>query len=301
MVIEPIFEKDFAEHSYGFRPWRGCKDALRRVDALLKAGSGWVVEADFKSYFDTIPHDRLMALVEKKIADGRVLALLRSYLRQGVLEELGHSEAGEEGTPQGAVISPLLANIYLDPLDHIMAGNGCEMVRYADDFIVLCTSQEQAEAALKTIQKWVSEVGLTLHPDKTGIVEMSQPGGFDFLGYHFERGSKTPRKKSQEKFKTSIRESTRRTNGQSLKAIIQKLTPKMRGWFNYFKHSRGWVFATMDKWIRGRLRNILRRRSGRRGRSLGTDHQRWPNSTFTALGYYSLVEAWVAAKSLPKK
>ena len=121
MVIEPIFEKEFAVHSYGFRPRRGCKDALRRVDCLLKEGRGWVVDADLKSYFDTIPHVRLMETVQSKIADGRVLEMIRSYLKQGVMEQLQHYEAGEAGTPQGAVISPLLANVYLDPLDHLMA------------------------------------------------------------------------------------------------------------------------------------------------------------------------------------
>jgi RNA-directed DNA polymerase len=297
-VIEPIFEKDFAEHSYGFRPGRGCKEALRRVDKLLKEGRVWVVDADLKSYFDTIPHERLMELVEAKIADGRVLALLRSYLKQGVMEGSAQSEAGEEGTPQGAVISPLLANLYLDPLDQIMASQGCEMVRYADDFVLLCRTREEAEAALQSVQQWTAQAGLTLHPEKTRIVDATQPGGFDFLGYHFEQGKKTPRKKSLEKFQQSIREATRRTNGQSMKAIISGLTPKMRGWFEYFKHSRGWVFKKLDGWIRGRLRGILKKRDGRRGRERPPDHQRWPNSTFTALGYFSLEAAWKAAMSL---
>jgi len=182
MVIEAIFEKDFAEHSYGFRPGRGCKDALRRVDLLLKQGNCWVVDADLKSYFDTIPHDRLMEQVESKIADGRVLKLIQSYLKQGVMEELKYFEAGEEGTPQGAVISPLLANLYLDPLDHLMARKGWEMVRYADDFVILCQTQEQAQEALHEIQQWTQAAGLKLHPEKTRLVDMKQPGGFDFLG-----------------------------------------------------------------------------------------------------------------------
>lgn len=165
MVIEPIFERDFAEHSYGFRPRRGCKDALRRVDQMLGAGKRWVVDADLKSYFDTIPHQRLLEMVKAKIADGRVLALIESYLKQGVLEGSQFAQV-EEGTPQGAVISPLLANIYLDPLDHLVAANGHEMVRYADDFVVLCKSREEAQAALQTIQQWVESAGLKLHPDK---------------------------------------------------------------------------------------------------------------------------------------
>lgn len=191
-VIEPtprLRGKEFAAQSYGFRPGRGCKDALRRVDALLRAGKRWVVDADLKSYFDTIPHEKLMAMVEEQIADGGVLTLIRSFLKQGVMEGLRHFEAGESGTPQGAVMSPLLANIYLNPLDHLMAGKGYEMVRYADDFVVLCEDRERAEEALATIQQWVEQAGLTLHPEKTRIVDASSRGGFDFLGYHFERAS----------------------------------------------------------------------------------------------------------------
>jgi RNA-directed DNA polymerase len=301
MVIEPIFEREFAKHSYGFRPRRGCKDALRRVDWLLREGRAWVVDADLKSYFDTIPHARLMELVERKIADGRVLKLIQSYLKQGVMEQFKHYQAGEEGTPQGAVMSPLLANIYLDGLDHLMAGNGFEMVRYADDFVVLCHSREQAQEALQTIQQWVEQAGLQLHPEKTRLVNMNQAGGgFDFLGYHFERGKRTPRKKSLKKFKDAIRKATPRTSGQSMKSIVAALRPVMRGWFHYFQHSSRWVFPELDCWIRGRLRSILRRRTGRHGRARGRDHQRWPNSTFTALGYFSLKAAWIAAKSLPK-
>jgi RNA-directed DNA polymerase len=300
MVIEPIFERDFAEHSYGFRPQRGCKDALRRVDTLLQAGRIWVVDADLKSYFDSIPHRPLMEQLKGKIADGRVLGLIQSYLKQGIMGVFEQHEAGESGTPQGAVISPLLANLYLDPLDQLMARKGHEMVRYADDFVVLCQTREQAAQALQSIQQWVEQAGLKLHPEKTRIVEATQPGGFDFLGYHFEQGRKTPRQKSLKKFKERIREATLRTSGQSMGEIIVRLTPLMRGWFNYFYHSRKWVFVTLDKWIRGRLRSIMRKRHGVRGRSRGYDHQRWPNSFFTALGYFSLEESWTAAKSLQR-
>ena len=298
MVIEPIFERDFAEHSYGFRPERGCKDALRRVDALLQGGQSWVVDADLKSYFDTIPHARLLKMVGEKIGDGRVLALLESYLQQGVLEGSQLAEAATEGTPQGAVISPLLANLYLDPLDHHVAACGHEMVRYADDFVVLCASREEAESALQTIQQWVAEAGLTLHPQKTRIVDATQPGGFDFLGYHFEQGRKTPRSKSLKKFKDTIRTQTPRQAGESMARIIAHLTPTMRGWFQYFQHSRRRIFPSLDSWIRGRLRSILRRRQGRRGRGRGLDHQRWPNSYFTDLGYFSLEAAVRSAQSL---
>src|SRR5712692_1339071 len=145
-VMEPIFERDFAEHSYGFRPQRGCKDALRRVDHLLKAGYTWVVDADLQNYFDTIPQQKLLERVAEKVADSRVLELVTAMLQQGVMEGLSHWTP-TAGTPQGAVISPLLANIYLDPLDHEMAGSGYEMTRYADDFIILCGSEAEARAA----------------------------------------------------------------------------------------------------------------------------------------------------------
>lgn len=295
-VVEPIFEATFAEHSYGFRRGRGCKDALRRVQHLLDAGYTWVVDADLKSYFDTIPHARLMARVEERIADGRVLALIQSFLKQGVMEELRHHEAGEDGTPQGAVISPLLANVYLNPFDHLMADLGLEMVRYADDFVILCRSRAQAEAALARVQAWVAQNGLTLHPEKTRIVDADQRGGFDFLGYHFERGYRWPRKKSMDKLKGRIRDLTpRRTSGWSLERTIGKLNEVLRGWHGYFQHGHRTTFPTVDGYVRGRLRSILRARQGKRGRARGTDHQRWPNHYFATRGLVSLWSAHAEA------
>ncbi len=295
-VIEPIFEATFAEHSYGFRPGRGCRDALRRVQHLLDQGCTWVVDADLKSYFDTIPHGRLMARVEERIADGRVLALIQSYLKQGVMEGLSYDEAGEDGTPQGAVISPLLANVYLNPLDHLLAGSGEEMVRYADDFVILCRSREQAEAALARVQAWVRENGLTLHPEKTRVIDATQPGGFDFLGYHFEGGHRWPRRKSMDKVKARIRELTpRRTCGWSLEHTIGRLNEVLRGWHGYFRHSHWTTFQPLDGYVRGRLRGILRARHGRCGRSRWRDHQRWPNHYFAKLGLFSLWSAHAEA------
>lgn len=289
-TIEPIFERDFATQSYGFRPGRSCKDALRRVDQLLKQGQTWVVDADLKRYFDTIPHEQLLRRVEEKIADGRVLELIRKYLKQGVLEEMREWEP-EAGTPQGAVISPLLSNIYLDPLDWLMAGRGIEMVRYADDFVVLCQSEAEARQALALVQQWTAAAGLTLHPEKTHIVDATQPGGFDFLGYHFERGEKRPRKKSLKKFKDTIRAKTKRNNGQSLQVIIAKVNRTTRGWFGYFKHSHRYTFDPLDPFLRMRLRGILRRRSGRRGIASGGDYRRWPNDFFAEQGLFSLCAA----------
>jgi RNA-directed DNA polymerase len=295
-VIEPIFERDFAPQSYGFRPGKGCKDALRRVDELLKGGSHWVVDADLKAYFDTIPQERLMDRIREKIADGRVLKLLEQMLQAGVMDSAKGWQPTEQGTPQGAVISPLLSNIYLDGLDWQMAKGGFEMVRYADDFIVLCNSQEQAQEALEQIRRWVDENGLTLHPIKTRLVDGSQAGGFDFLGYHFERGMKWPRKKSMSKLKDTIREKTRRTDGRSLRVICEDLNRTLRGWFEYFKHSKENVFEAIDGYTRGRLRSILRKRMAKRGRGCGKDHQRWPNAYFNTMGLFSLRQAYLVAR-----
>ena len=289
-VLEPIFERDFAQHSYGFRPQRGTKDALRRVDELLKAGYTFVVDADLKSYFDTIPHDQLMKLVEAKVSDGRILSLIEAFLKQGVLEEQEVVEP-ERGTPQGAVLSPLLSNIYLDPLDHLIAARGWEMVRYADDFVILCRSEAEAREALNCVQHWTEETGLMLHPEKTHVVDATQKGGFDFLGYHFERGYKWPRKKSLKKLKDRLRELTKRTNGQSLKEIIRQSNQTLKGWFEYFKHSHKGTFPNLDSWLRMRLRSILRRRHRGKGRGKGKDHFRWPNAFFGAQGLFNLSTA----------
>ena len=300
LVIEPIFEHQFAEHSYGFRPGRGCKDALRRVQALLDEGHTWIVDADLQSYFDTIPKDRLMRRVEERLADGRVLALLRSYLDQEVMEELTRHEPTDRGTPQGAVISPLLANIYLDPLDHLLAASGVEMVRYADDFVLLCRSEGEAQAALACVQTWVEANGLTLHPAKTRLVDATQPGGFDFRGYHFERGHRWPRRKALDRLKDKVRELTARTSGVSLETTVTRLNEGLRGWYGYFKHSHRSTFPPVDGYVRGRLRAILRKRAGKRGRARGSDHQRWPNHYFTELGVFSLKHAQASACQSPR-
>jgi RNA-directed DNA polymerase len=289
-TIEPIFERDFAEQSYGFRPGRGCKDALRRVDQLLKSGARWVVDADLKSYFDTIPHEPLLKRIEEKVADGRVLELISKYLGQGVLENMRYWRP-EGGTPQGAVISPLLSNIYLDPLDQLMKASGIEMIRYADDFVLLCRSEAAAQSALALVQQWTAAAGLTLHPDKTRIVDTTQPGGFDFLGYHFELGQRRPRRKSLEKFKATVRGKTKRANGQSLQAIIATVNRSAQGWFGYFKHSHRYTFEPLDRLIRTRLRSILRKRRAGRGRGRGADHQRWSNAFFAEQGLFSFVAA----------
>ena len=289
-VIEPIFERDFAAHSYGFRPKRGCKDALRRVDQLLKAGYTHVVDADLKGYFDSIPHDRLMSRLATKIADGRVLSLIESFLKAGILDGL-EEWTPATGAPQGAVLSPLLSNLYLDPLDHLAASQGFEMVRYADDFVILCKSREDAARALALVQQWVADNGLTLHPTKTRIVD-ALTESFAFLGYEFRGEKHWPRDKSLQKLKDSLRAKTKRTSGESLQCTVGKVNRTLRGWFEYFQHSSyANVFRDLDGWLRGRLRSILRRRRGLRGRGRGLDHQRWPTSYFADLGLFSLTAA----------
>ena len=293
-VVEPIFDNEFAECSFGFRPKRGCKDALRQVYALVRQGRTIVVDADLKSFFDTIPKTLIMKRFRERVADGRVQELVESYLNQGVMDGL-EIWTPERGTPQGAVISPLLANLCLNPLDHLMTQKGYAIVRYADDFVILCRSQEEAEQALSVVQEWVVESGLTLHPEKTRIVDESQPGGFEFLGYRFEKGRKWPRKKSLKKFKDSIRAKTKRSNGKSLMAIIEDINLTIRGWFEYYKHSNKWTFPELDAWVRMRLRSILRIRHKRKGRGRGLDHNRWPNAFFAKQGLFSLVAAHAQA------
>jgi RNA-directed DNA polymerase len=288
-VLEPIFEVTFADHSYGFRHGRGCHHALERVEALLAEGYVYIVDADLKSYFDTIPKDRLLARVREKVSDSRVLGLLRMFLDQGVMDGL-HEWTPETGTPQGAVISPLLANIYLNPMDHLVSAAGFAMVRYADDFVILCRTREDADRALVLVRGWVEDNGLTLHPTKTKIVD-ARTDGFDFLGYTFRGRLRLPRKKSLAKLKDTIRQKTRRTHGHRLQWTIGSLTATLQGWFGYFRHCHGNVYTDLDSWIRGRLRSILRKRAGRRGRGRGADHQRWPNHYFADQGLYSLSAA----------
>ena len=291
MTIEPIFEQKFMECSYGFRPKRSTKDALRRVQQHLDAGRTFVVDIDIQKYFDTIDHGLLMEEVKKEVSDGRVLRMIEKSLSRGVMETTKSYAALEEGTPQGSVISPLLANIFLHPVDEAMTRAGYEVVRYADDCVVMCQTQEEAECAMSRMQQLIEQRRLTLHPEKTKLVDATAPGGFDFLGYHFEQGRRTPRKKSLRKLKDAVREHTRRANGHSLERIIEMLNVILRGWFAYFKHSVPRIFGMLDGWIRGRLRSILRRRLGLRGRGRGCDHQRWPNAYFQRMGLYFMAEA----------
>ena len=295
-VLEPIFERDFAEQSYGFRPGRGCLPALERVESLLQSGHTWVVDADLKAYFDTIPHERLLAQVQARIADGKVLELLQRYLKAGVMATGKGWQPSEQGTPQGAVISPLLANVYLNPLDHQMAGAGYQMVRYADDFVVCARTEAQAEAALEAIRQWAVAAGLTLHPTKTRIVNAAERGGFDFLGYHFEQyraggGKKWPRQKSQQKLREGLRRKLPRGRSGSMAQIVAELNPMLRGWYGYFKYSLPSALQRVDEWVRERTRHILRRRQKRRGMVKGRERTEYPIAWFAAQGLFSLKNA----------
>lgn len=292
-VLEPIFEIDFVEHSYGFRPQRGCKDALRRVQDLLNEGHCWVVDADFSSFFDTLDHDILMTEIETKVADGRVIRLLWKFLQQSVMEDCKEWNP-IKGTPQGAVISPLLANIYLHPVDMALQSKGMHFVRYADDLVMMCRSEEEATAALQLLHRLAEERGLQLHPEKTMIVDATQKGGFDFLGYHFERGSRWPRRKSMKALRERLKPATRRANGHGLDFIIRRINPILRGWYAYFKHSRASAMTDVDGWVRRRLRGILRKREKRRGIARGADNRRWTIAYFRQQGLFSLTDARAA-------
>ena len=292
LVIEPIFEHEFEPRSYGFRQGLGCKDALREVDRHLKQGHFWVVDADLQQYFDTIPHAALLAKVGNRIADGRVLELVQQFLKQDIMEDMKRWTP-TSGSPQGAVISPLLANVYLHELDVEMREAGLVMVRYADDAVVLCRSREEAEFALARMRAWVSANGLTLHPDKTHVGDCRVEGqGFEFLGYRFEAGQRWVRKKSLMSLRDKIRTKTARSVGHSIERVIASLNPTLKGWYVYFQHAHWCTFSPIDGFVRRRLRAILRRQKHRpgQGRCL-RDHKQWPNSFFADLGLFTMFEA----------
>ena len=300
-VIEPIFEKKFYGHSYGFRPRKSCKDALRRVTKLLKEGYRWIVDIDIRDYFGNIEHRILMKKLEEEIADRRLLELIGEYLKAEIVEE-SRSWTAETGTPQGGAISPLLSNIYLHSMDMELSVKGYELIRYADDFVVLCREKEEAGKAAEETERILKDLKLEIHRGKSGIIDMEEPGGFDFLGYHFERSrhmkdkiNRYPTRKSLKKIKDKVRGITKRRNGNSLEFTTKRLNLILKGWFEYYKHSHRWIFISIDSWIRMRLRSILRRRHGRRGRGRGLDHVRYPNAYFADIGLFSLKAAYTTA------
>jgi RNA-directed DNA polymerase len=225
-----------------------------------------------------------------------VLELIKAFLEQDIVKEMERwTPTG--GTPQGAVLSPLLANIYLHALDCHMKQKGYRMVRYADDFVVLCRSGAEAQAALAEVKAWVETNGLSLSDEKTHVGDCRQEGGgFEFLGYRFEAGRRYVRKKSFKAMQDRIRMRTRRTRGDSVAKIIADLNPTLRGWFNYFKHAHPNTFKWTDSFVRRRLRAILRKQEKRPGMGVcREDHQRWPNKFFAAQGLFTMNAAWKLA------
>jgi RNA-directed DNA polymerase len=287
-AIEPILDHTFHDRSFGFRHGRSCHDALHIVEQKLAAGYVYVVDADLKGYFDSIPKDKLLQLVKASISDRRVLSLIGQFLDQSILEEL-REWTPESGVPQGAVLSPVLSNLYLNPLDHLMAEEGFEMVRYADDFVILCRSELEAQVALQTVREWVEQAGLTLHPTKTKIVD-SRVESFQFLGYSFRGEQIHPRRSSLNKLKDTIRRKTPRKSGVPLEFTIARLNATLRGWFGYFRHARWPVFKDIDAMVRRRLRRLLKKRHRKNPKRLPAT-QRWPNTYFTEIGLFSLREA----------
>lgn len=293
-TIEPIFEKEFKDCSYGFRPRRSSKDALRAVTKAIEQGYRHVVDTDIQRFFDTLNHTMLMELVKRRITDGRVLTLLTQFLQQGVLED-GDLWTPDSGTPQGGVISPLLANIYLHEVDTALTEQGHCVVRYADDLVILCKTKAEAESALKKLQTMMRSLALQLHPEKTKIVDMNAPKArFTFLGYDFVTTKidghvrRYPNKKSRQKLRWQIRALTTRMNGNSLQTTVKRVNTSLRGWFEYFKHSSKGAFVDEDSWIRRRLRALLEHRRARRNHGLGAAHQRYSNDYFRQLGLFFL-------------
>ncbi len=292
-ALDPIFEKEFRDCSFGFRPGRSCKQALRRVWTHMKAGKGFVVDADLKRFFDTIPHKVILDGLEEKVSDGKLLGLVRSYLEQGVMEDgvLMPEQADEVGTPQGSPLSPLLANIALHGLDTLVEDSGYAIVRYADDFVILCETREQADLALETVRTWTDAHGLSLHPEKTRIVDTVSGESFEFLGFLFRDGRVFPRKKSKANLRDKVRAKTPRQSGRSLLATIKDLNRILKGWYRYFRDCPPGCFNEQDSFVRRRLRAMLDRRNDKDPAHRGATNQRWTNAYFEERGLFSMAKA----------
>lgn len=284
--IGKIFEAKFCECSYGFRPQRSCQQAIDKVDQYLKQGNQWVVEVDIAKFFDTVDQEKLMRLVYEEISDGRVLRLIKGFLKAGVMEE-GRITQQTSGTPQGGNLSPLLANIYLHPYDEEMTAKGYHLVRYADDIVILCRTKQMAEEALSlTRQVLEGCLKLKLSPEKTKLTH--EQAGFEFLGHYFGCGYshfKTPRKKAVVAFKDRIRRFTRRLQPKKMTTVIREINPVIRGWGQYFARSdcKG-IFSSLDCWIAHRLSAFRLRKWG------GYGHRKYNPCLLKQMGLVSLLD-----------
>jgi RNA-directed DNA polymerase len=282
-ILGPIFEPLFHERSYGFRPQRDTHQAIEQVRKALGEGREWIVDVDIRKYFDTVNHELLLDAVNEEISDGSVLRLLRMFLESGVLENGVRMET-EEGTPQGGVISPLLANIYLNRFDWEMAKAGYEVVRYADDFVVLCASQDEAQQAYEAVKHIIEgQLHLQLHPEKTRIVHHNE-GTFDFVGFLVHRRYLWPRIKSLDKFTDRVRILTRRQQAKNVQEVIRDLNYALRGFGNYFRVAdvKG-LFGELDGWIRMRLRCFMEKK-----KAVKHQNYRITNDLLVSLGLVSL-------------
>jgi RNA-directed DNA polymerase len=253
LLLSPIFDRLFHDNSYGFRPGRNCHMAVEKVLEFHRSGHTHVLDADIQGFFDNLPHDVIMTALRAEIADGNILDLIEKFLKAGVMEE-GVFQPTRKGTPQGGVISPLLANIALNSLDWQLDGAGFRFVRYADDFVVLCRTEAQLAKAQTLVQQHLTSLGLTLSPEKTRLTKFRE--GFNFLGFAMSSWSVTMRPKSVEKFKNKVRELTLRHLNLDAQ-VIRKINQVIRGTANYFattfSHCSD-LFRSLDRWIRMRLR-----------------------------------------------
>jgi group II intron reverse transcriptase/maturase len=263
--LSPVFEETFFEDSHGFRPNRSTHSAARRIEELKRQGYRHVVDLDIENFFGCVDHEVLLRLVRKVVKDRRVLGLIRGWLKAGVMEE-GLIRYETSGTPQGGVISPLLSNIYLTPFDLEMKAAGWNIVRYADDVLILCRSREEAESALELARNILDRLKLRLSESKTKVSSFQE--GFDFLGFHFKSRSRGVGKKSLRSFYDKIREATRRQQGnRPMVEVIADVNPVVRGWWQYHRRGKNLgLFRQLDKWVRNRVRAYVRRRWRDRGR-----------------------------------
>lgn len=267
-ILEPIFEEDFLPVSYGFRPGISAHMALDKVTEHLNAGYYYVIDADLQSYFDTIPHDKLEQQIRKRVTDGSVIQLIYQFLTAGVMEGKKYQET-RRGAPQGGVLSPLISNIYLHQMDELMIERGHRIVRFADDFIILCKSQKGAERVMRSVTRFLEkDLGLTVNQEKTKVVyAWKEP--FTFLGYEFIRDIRRIDPKKEKKFKQKVKEITRKNQTVDIETLIKgKLNPYLQGWANYFRYGNVKTkFREWDSWIRRRLR-MVQLRSWRHIKSL---------------------------------